>query len=252
MGIAAVVFATPTVLRLSAAEAATNPCGGYQMGTRPIWGDGAPGVVGELVVYRTGTNTWCGLTYHRGAAVGVAMPTTIEVTSPSGTRTLASGNYTSFAGPGRVTTSTCAAGTAPCFSFTGSLTYNGVRLRSLPFYLVDNATDADPCGGTLIRSAPIKAGTVVIGEVAVYRLSASMVCGITYHRGPTYGVALYTELGHWEPDGKGLVDSGTFSYYAGPGQVWDVPPCPADSPRCRGFDGGIKYQGTTYFAGVSY
>jgi hypothetical protein len=102
---------------------------------------------------------------------------------------------------------------------TGSITHQGTKRHSLPFYLVDSATDANPCGGAEVASAPIRAGSTVIGEVVSYRISPTMCCGLTYHRGPTAGIASETELGVATPEGKGLVDSGTFQYYAGPAQV---------------------------------
>jgi hypothetical protein len=241
----------PVVLAPGSAVADAVPCAGTQFGTAPINGDGAE--IGEVVVYRN-ASTWCVLTYHRNATVGVALPTTVEVTSPSGTTTLDAGPFEHYAGPGSVRSTTCPAGTAPCTAVTGSIVYRGRKYTSLPFYLVDDATDANPCGGTQVGSVHIKAGSTVIGEIVSYRLAPDMWCGLTYHRGPTVGQASYTELGVTTANGKGLVDSGTFRYYAGPGQVRITPSdCPPDTTYpCSWFVGGITYRGTLYVAEVRF
>lgn len=240
------VAAVPLAVRPGTAEAATALCAGTQIGTRPINGDSEQ--IGELVVYKSATDKWCALAYHRGSTAGVALVTSVQVTSPTGTTVLDSGTFQEYAGPGTVTTSTCATGTAPCWYVTGSITQGGTKHTSLPFYLVDSATDANPCGGTQVGATPIKAGSTVIGEVVSYRTSPTMYCGLTYHRGPTVGVASATELGVATPEGKGLVDSGTFSYYAGPAQVWDPTLyCPAGTVgSCYQWIGGITYGGKLY------
>lgn len=252
--VAATVPVVPGTGTTRTAGAAASPCTGTQIGTRPINGDGER--IGELVVHKstTSANQWCALAYHRNGTVGVALPTELRVTSPAGVRTLDSGTFEQYAGPGRVTTSACASGAEPCWSVSGSITYRGTTYDSLPFFLVDSATDANPCGGTRVASAPITVGGTVVAEVVSYRISPGMYCGLTLHRGPTVGVASYTELGVWTPDGKGLVDSGTFRYHAGPAQVWDVlGGCDAGTAgSCYRWLGGITVQGRLLTAAVPF
>jgi hypothetical protein len=246
------VVAASVALHIGTADAATALCAGTQVGTRPINGDDEQ--IGELVVYKSATDKWCVLAYHRGSTVGVALPTSVQVTAPTGSTVLDSGSFQEYAGPANITTTTCATGTAPCWYVTGSITQGGTKRTSLPFYLVDSATDANPCGGTQVGATSIKAGSTVIGEVVSYRISATMYCGVTYHRGPTAGVASYTELGVGTPEGKGLVDSGTFKYNAGPAQVWDATRyCPAGAvTSCYQWIGGITYGGTLYVEQVAF
>jgi hypothetical protein len=53
----------------------------------------APAVVGELVVYQSATGKYCVLAYHPGSTVGVALPSPVRVTSPTGAKVLDSGTY---------------------------------------------------------------------------------------------------------------------------------------------------------------
>ncbi|WP_454853110.1 hypothetical protein [Promicromonospora soli] len=119
-----------------------------------------------------------------------------------------------------------------------------VTLLATPAAAEHHGNIKESCSGTLLSSAPIKAGTKRLGHVEIWYSSANggTNCVETHNE---LGYAAYTEAYLWVSDPGGARtawDRGTYSSYAGASYIVN-----ADG-HCAKAKGVITYNGRGYAA----
>jgi hypothetical protein len=127
-GGAVAAIAAAILFHFGTAEAATNPCGGSTFGSSNIK-TASGSVIGQLVVYKLTnnrvTNTYCVVTYHRGATYGVKLSTRIASGGPDGKGYVDVENVKSYAGPFKRNFDTGCSTCTGWVYFAGEIIYKG-------------------------------------------------------------------------------------------------------------------------------